>query len=123
MQRATSSMSKTDAERAEVSRRNSRLSKGPTSAAGKRRSSQNALKYGLRAKTFPLPQEDPQAVAALALEWHDYYRPKSPVARHLTNECIRANLLADRCDRYRQSELERQVAQAELTWEQARRRE
>src|SRR4051812_37143271 len=116
-------MSMTKDERAEVSRRNGRLSKGPKSAEGKRRSSQNALKYGLRARTVPLPQEDPQAVAALADEWHAYYRPSSPVARHLTNECLRANLLADRCDRYRQSELERQVAQADRNWEQARRRE
>src|SRR5437763_16866772 len=115
-------MSKTAEERAEISRRNGRRGKGPQSDEGKRRSSRNALKFGLRARTIPLPQEDPDAVAALADEYHAYYPSNNPVARHLTNECIRANLLADRCDRYHQQELEKQVAQAERNWEQARRR-
>src|SRR5947209_19418311 len=114
-------MSKTAEERAEISRCNGRSGKGPTSEEGKRRSSRNALKFGLRAKTVPLPQEDQEAVAALADEYHAYYPSSNPVARHLTNECIRANLLADRCERYRQQELEKQVAEADRTWEQTRR--
>jgi hypothetical protein len=71
-------MTLTAEERAEVSRRNGRLSRGPKSEETKRISRQNALKFGLRARTIPLPQEDQAAVAALADEWHSYYRPRSP---------------------------------------------
>src|SRR5205814_1368874 len=38
------------------------------------------------------------------------------------DECIRANVLADRCDRYQQNELEKQVEAADRKWEQERRR-
>src|SRR5436309_16063664 len=113
-------MTLTAEERAEISRENGRRSKGPTSEVGKRRSSENALKDGLRARTLPLPHEDQNAVAALAEEYHSHYRPSSPITRHLINDCIRANLLADRCDRDHHNELQRQVEDADRRWDQER---
>src|SRR4051812_4817047 len=96
-------MTMSDEERAEVSRRNGRLGRGPKTEAEKKGSSQSARTHGLRAKTVPLPHEDRAAVAARADQWHDYYRPEGPAAHHWTNECARASLLADRSDRYLQA--------------------
>jgi hypothetical protein len=53
-------MSKSAAERAEISRQNGCKSKGHTSAAGKNRSRFNALKHGLHARLPVLPGEDPK---------------------------------------------------------------
>jgi hypothetical protein len=79
------------------------------------------MKLGLRARTHALPHEAPQ-VAARADEWHDHYQPQSPAACHLTNECARATVLADRCDRYRQATLAQQVKEARQRWDRRRRR-
>ena len=51
---------------AEASRRNGWRSRGPTSAEGRRRASQNARTHSLRANTIPLPHEDRAAVAGIA---------------------------------------------------------
>ena len=45
-------------DRAEISRRNGRLSRGPKSPQGKRRSSLNAIKHGMTACIPVLPGED-----------------------------------------------------------------
>lgn len=47
--------------RAEINLANSQHSTGPNSAAGKRRSSQNALRHGLTAQSAVLPTDDPAA--------------------------------------------------------------
>ncbi len=44
----------------EANRRNAKLSSGPRTPEGKRRSSQNAVTHGLRAETLVLLDEDPQ---------------------------------------------------------------
>src|SRR4051812_33616331 len=49
-----------DEERAAISRANARKSTGPKTPEGKARSSKNALKHGLRAEAFALPNEDAQ---------------------------------------------------------------
>jgi hypothetical protein len=50
----------------EANRRNSRMSTGPKSAAGKAKASMNAWKHGRRAKAAApvLPQEDPAELDA-----------------------------------------------------------
>src|SRR3954469_9359753 len=94
-------MPRTPDERRAINRENARHSTGPKSAEGKARSRGNALKHGLRAAVpAALPNEDPVAVQARADEWDSYYRPQSPAARHLVDQCVRATLLADRCDQY-----------------------
>ena len=65
-------MALTQAQRAEINRRNARKSTGPRTDAGKAASRLNAMKHGLRAQTVPLPVEDPAELEALADEWVDY---------------------------------------------------
>jgi hypothetical protein len=71
--------------RAQRSRRNGAKSRGARSLETRRRSCLNALKAGLRAKTYLLPHET-EAAAARSRQWHDWYQPESPAAIHLTDE-------------------------------------
>src|SRR4051794_23468401 len=87
----------TPEERAEVSRRNGARSRGPKTEAGRAAASRNSTKHGMRAKVTVMANEDPEVVAALVAEWDDHYRPQTPAARHLVNQCVAATLLADRC--------------------------
>src|SRR4051812_29481784 len=107
-------------QRAEINRQNARNSTGPTSEQGKANSRRNALKHGLRAEALALPNEDPEVVAARTECWNAYYRPESPGAQHLVNECVAATLLSDRCHRYHQAALAKQVREAKLYWHQGR---
>ncbi len=93
-------MSLTADQRAEKNRQNARKSTGPKTAEGKARTRENAFKHGLRADVLPIPGEDPEAIAARAEAWNDYYQPQSPAAQHLVNECARATLQADRVARF-----------------------
>jgi hypothetical protein len=61
-----SSVTTTPGARARASRINGAKSRGPKSAAGKARSSRNAIKHGLcMDKTLMFPEEDPWAFDAL----------------------------------------------------------
>jgi hypothetical protein len=113
-------MSLTPEERSATNRRNAARSRGPVTEEGKARSRQNALKHGLRAEVLALPNEDPEVVRLRQQAWQDHYRPASPAAQHLVNQCVRATLLADRCDAYLAATLAQQVRTAEDRWEQAR---
>lgn len=106
-------MTLTPEERRDVNRENARKSTGPRSEAGKARARFNAMKHGLRAETLPLPGEDPAVAAARAEAWNDYYRPASPAAQHLVNECARATLLADRVHARYHAAVTRQVRHAD----------
>src|SRR3954470_22195529 len=101
-----------------INRETARRSTGPKTAEGKARSRNNALKHGLCAAVpTALPNEDPAAVQARADEWNDYYRPQSPAARHLVDQCVRATLLSDRVDTYHAAALARQVRSAVARWD------
>ncbi len=106
--------------RAEASRRNGRLG-GPKTLEGRLRASLNATKFGLSAKTYPLPHEDQAAVAGRSEHWHTYYAPQSPAAVHMTNECARATILSDRCDRHREATLAEQTRDARGRWKRSQR--
>src|SRR4051794_40176887 len=116
-------MTMTAEERAEVSRRNGRRSRGPATEAGRSRARQAARDRGLKARTIPLTHEDHQAVADRAEQWHDDLKPDTPLACHLINECARASVLADRCDRFLQASIEDQVEQASRLFHRRRRRQ
>src|SRR3954469_10225968 len=107
-------------ERAEVSRRNGAKSRGPKTAAGRATSSRNSTKHGMRAKVTVMANEDPEVVAARVAEWDDHYRPQSPAARHLVNQCVAATLLADRCRLAHDATLADQVDEAAKAWEHER---
>src|SRR5262249_39437286 len=101
-------------ERAAISRQNGAKSKGPSET---RRSRFNALKHGLRAEVLTLPNEDPHLIQARVDAWNDYYQPQSPAAQHLLNQCVRASILADRCDTFHDAGLARQARRAGLDWD------
>ncbi len=61
-----------------------------------------------------LPNEDPTAVAARNDSWNDYYKPRSPAAQHLVNQCVQATLLADRCNQFHHAALSKQIREAEV---------
>ena len=113
-------MSLTADQRSELSRKNGRQSRGPTTPEGKDQSRRNALKHGPRAAARALPNEDPAAVHARERAWNDYYRPQSPAAQHLVNQCVQATLLADRCHRHHAEVVARQVRTAPELWDRAR---
>src|SRR3954464_4094055 len=110
----------TPEERPEVSRRNGARSKGPKTEAGRAASSRNSTKHGMRAKVTVMANEDPDVVAARVAEWDDHYRPQSPAARHLVNQCVAATLLADRCRLAHDAALADQVDDAAQAWDHAR---
>ena len=113
-------MTLTADQRAAINRQNAAKSTGPTSEAGKEKSRANAVKHGLRAAVVALPNEDPEEVAARAEEWEGFYKPASPAARHLVDQCVRATLLADRVHRHHSAALAQQVREATKTWDEQR---
>src|SRR3954467_10545166 len=107
-------------ERAEVSRRNGAKSRGPKTEAGRAASSRNSTKHGMRARVLVMANEDPEVVAARLAEWDDHYRPQSPAARHLVNQCVAATLLSDRCQLAHDAALADQVDGAAKDWDRER---
>ncbi len=72
--------------RARANRANALLSTGPRTAAGKRRSSQNALTHGLTGRSPVLATEDPAAYQLHCRQFFDEYQPATPTESQLTQE-------------------------------------
>ena len=53
--------------------------------------------------------------------WNDYYRPHSPAAHHLVNECVRATLQSDRLAAFQAASLASQMQDAKHAWLEQRR--
>jgi hypothetical protein len=111
----------TKEQRAEISRQNGRKSQGPKSPETRAKVARNATTTGLRARTYPLPHEDAQNEAERAGRWHNFYLPQSPLALHLTNECVHAEALAERSHAYRQATIDQQVREADQRVKKRRR--
>ena len=64
----------------EANQRNARLSTGPKTETGRRRSRLNATKHGRNAKVVlsVLPQEDPEELALKTEEWFAAIEPTNP---------------------------------------------
>jgi hypothetical protein len=69
-----------------ANRANALLSTGPRTAAGKQRSSLNALRHGLTAASAVLPSEDQAAYDAHRRGFFDEYQPATPTETQLTQE-------------------------------------
>src|SRR4051812_15617290 len=95
--------------RAEIYRQNASKSTGPTSSRGKDVARRNAMKHGLRAEALALADEDPEVVHTRNQAWDEFYRPESPAAHHLVNQCVQATLMADRCHRYHAATIDKQI--------------
>jgi hypothetical protein len=61
-------------------------STGPRTAAGKQRSSHNALTHGLTSRSPVLATEDPVAYQQHCRQFHDEYQPATPTETQLTQE-------------------------------------
>jgi hypothetical protein len=69
-----------------TNRANSLRSTGPRTESGKQRSSQNALRHGLTARTAVLPTEDPEAYQRHIQQFLDEYAPTTPTETQLVHE-------------------------------------
>jgi hypothetical protein len=73
--------------RAEIARRNGAMSKGPTSAAGKSRSSQNAVRHGLTATgTVVLRNENPETWQQVLAAHVERYNPVDGIEHDLVED-------------------------------------
>jgi len=75
--------------REKINRENAKHSTGPRTAAGKRRSSQNALRHGLAAQSVVVPAEDEAQYQQLCGKFFDEYKPAT------ATEATMVQLLAD----------------------------
>jgi hypothetical protein len=76
------------ADRASINRGNAQKSTGPRTAAGKQRSSLNALRHGLTGHTVVLPTEDHAAYQRHSQSFLDEYRPKEATETQLVQSLI-----------------------------------
>ncbi len=74
--------------RAEVNKANARKSTGPRTAAGKQRSSLNALRHGLTGQTVVLPSEDHAAYQRHSQSFLDECRPKGAIETQLVQSLL-----------------------------------
>jgi hypothetical protein len=74
----------------EANRKNARRSTGPRTALGKARSSLNAVRRGLSARSAVLPQEDHRAYLDLLASLRAEFRPQGPVEAFLIQQMASA---------------------------------
>jgi len=80
------SMHRAEIDRAAINRENAQHSTGPRTEAGKQRSSLNALRHGLTARTAVLPSEDPAAYEQHCRQFRDEYQPANATETQLVLE-------------------------------------
>jgi hypothetical protein len=85
---AIAQIHRSPADRAAINRANSQNSTGPRTAAGKQRSSQNALRHGLTAASPVLPTEDRAAYEDHRRRFFDEYHPATSTETQLVQELI-----------------------------------
>ncbi len=78
--------SSSEARRVSINRANSQNSTGPRSAAGKQRSSLNAITHGLTSHSPVLATEDAAAYQLHCRQFFDEYKPATATETHLTQE-------------------------------------
>ena len=76
--------------RINASRANGRLSKGPVTAVGKLRSSQNAVRHGLLARCLVLEDESPEAFQSLLAAYIDRLQPADALELDVVEEMVAA---------------------------------
>jgi hypothetical protein len=80
-----------------ANRANAQFSKGPTSEAGKKKSSQNALKTGLTGRQVLLPEDDAAIYEAMVREYKDHFLPVGPEEIALVQSLVDVRFRLDRC--------------------------
>jgi len=76
--------------KSQSARTNGSKSHGPSTPAGRARSSQNALKHGFSAQTLLLPSEDPADLHDLLTAYLADFHPNGPVELDLVHQMIAA---------------------------------
>jgi hypothetical protein len=76
--------------RIEASRANGRLSKGPVTAEGKLRSSQNAIRHGLLAERLLVEGESEEELQQLIQQLYSQFAPANDTERDLVEQMIAA---------------------------------
>jgi hypothetical protein len=89
----------TGPDRAEISRRNGRMSRGPSPPEGESRSRLNALKHGMSARIPVLPGEDPEAFREQVDGFIDALAPRDAVQIFLAEEAAFAAWKIRRAER------------------------
>ena len=80
-----------------ANRANAQKSTGPRTPEGKARSRANAYRHGLAGEGVVLPDDQLEAVAAVAAEIADELRPHGPMGRILTHRVAALTVRLDRC--------------------------
>ncbi len=75
-------------DRSAINKANAQKSTGPRTAAGKQRSSLNALRHGLTGQTIVLPTEDHSAYERHSQSFLDEYHPKDATETQLVQSLI-----------------------------------
>ena len=83
----------------EANRRNAQQSTGPRTERGKKRSSLNAVTYGLRAETLVLLDEDPQVLEDRRAAWRACLLPGDDVEERLVDDAVVYTWQQDRARR------------------------
>jgi hypothetical protein len=78
---------------------NAQASTGPTTAAGKERSSHNALKHGLTASTVLIPGEDPAEYEKFKQDLTAFWAPQQAAEIAFIDEMISVQWRLKRCER------------------------
>jgi hypothetical protein len=95
--------------RIEAARRNGRKSNGPTSAAGRRRSSLNALKHGLCSAKSVLPSEDPAEFRERIVDVHCSLVPRHPMEALLADDVAHTSWLYHRALRAQNARITKKI--------------
>jgi hypothetical protein len=90
-----------------TNRANALLSTGPRTAAGKQRSSQNALTHGLTSRSPVLATEDPAEYQLHCRQFFDEYQPATPTESQLTQELADTALRLNRIPAFEAALLDR----------------
>jgi hypothetical protein len=83
----------------EANRRNAQKSTGPRTEEGKKNSSFNATKHGLRAETLVLRDEDPQAFEDRKAAWRADLLPAGEAQQRAVDDAVEYSWLQDRARR------------------------
>lgn len=76
--------------RLQSARANGAKSRGPVTAEGRRKSSMNAIKHGLTAKTLVLPNEDPDEYQQMLDSYIEQFQPAGQIELDLIHEMAAA---------------------------------
>jgi hypothetical protein len=104
----------TSALKSETARINGAKSRGPKTAQGRARSSMNALRHGLNAKTLILQNEDRNLFGEIWKDYFDLLKPANKMEIDLVSDIVAARWRLRRMERYETAMLDVEMDAPEL---------